>query len=115
MDLRDILYVVEDGVGRITLNKPDKLNALSWGSWAEIETVIEAANEDDAVRCVVITGAGRGFSAGTDAHAVDCSDRGLGTIVHRRCAAVGSAQGPGPALVRAPPFITVTTGQVGTG
>lgn len=66
MDLRDILYEVEDGVGRITLNKPDKLNALSWGSWAEIETAIEAANGDDAVRCVLITGAGRGFSSGTD-------------------------------------------------
>lgn len=66
MDLRDILYEVVDGVGRITLNKPDKLNALSWGSWAEIETVIEAANVDDAVRCVIITGAGRGFSSGTD-------------------------------------------------
>ncbi len=66
MDLQDILYEVEDGVARITLNKPDKLNALSWGSWAEIETAIEAANGDDAVRCVVITGAERGFSSGTD-------------------------------------------------
>ena len=66
MDLRDILYEVEGGVARITLNKPDKLNALSWGSWAEIETAVEAANDDDDVRCVLITGAGRGFSAGTD-------------------------------------------------
>lgn len=66
MDLRDILYEVKDGVARITLNKPNKLNALSWDSWAEIETVIEAANDDDAVKCVLITGAGRGFSAGTD-------------------------------------------------
>jgi len=66
VNLRDILYEVEDGVARITLNKPDKLNALSWGSWAEIETVMEDLNGDDAVRCVVITGAGRGFSAGTD-------------------------------------------------
>lgn len=66
MDQQDILYEVEEGVARITLNKPDKLNALSWGSWAEIETAIESANEDDAVRCVLITGNGRGFSAGTD-------------------------------------------------
>lgn len=66
MDLRDILYEAKDGVARITLNKPDKLNALSWGSWADIETVIEAVNEDDAVKSVLITGAGRGFSAGTD-------------------------------------------------
>jgi len=66
VDFRDIIYEVEEGVARITLNKPDKLNALSWSSWAEIETAIEGANEDDAVRCVLITGAGRGFSAGTD-------------------------------------------------
>ncbi len=65
MDLQDILYAVEDGVARITLNKPDKLNALSWDSWADIETAIEAANEDDSVRCVLNTGARRGFSAGT--------------------------------------------------
>ncbi len=66
MDLRDLTYEVEDGVARITLNKPDKLNAMSWGSWAEVETAIESANDDDDVKCVLITGAGRGFSAGTD-------------------------------------------------
>ncbi len=77
MKLQDILYEVEDGVARITLNKPDKLNALSWSSWAEIETAIETANEDDDVRCVLITGAGRGFSAGTDltARSVDSMPR----------------------------------------
>jgi 2-(1,2-epoxy-1,2-dihydrophenyl)acetyl-CoA isomerase len=37
-----------------------------WGSWAEIEHAIESANSDDAVKVVVITGEGRGFSAGTD-------------------------------------------------
>lgn len=75
MDLQDILYEVEDSVARITLNKPDKLNAMSWGSWAEVETAIEAANEDDAVRCVLITGAGRGFSAGTDLTVGEGDDR----------------------------------------
>jgi 2-(1,2-epoxy-1,2-dihydrophenyl)acetyl-CoA isomerase len=73
VNLRDILYEVEEGVARIILNKPDKLNALSWGSWADIETAIETVNVDDAVRCVLITGAGRGFSAGTDL-TVDGSD-----------------------------------------
>ncbi|MEX2081253.1 MAG: enoyl-CoA hydratase-related protein [Dehalococcoidia bacterium] len=66
MEYQDIVYAVSDGVGWLTLNKPEKLNALSWGSWAEIETAIRAADEDDATRVVVITGAGRGFSAGTD-------------------------------------------------
>jgi len=66
MDFKDIVYEVKDGVAQITLNKPDKLNAMSWGTWAEIETAMAEANGDDAVRCVLFTGAGRGFSSGTD-------------------------------------------------
>jgi len=66
MHFRDILYTVHEGVARITLNKPEKLNALSWGSWAEIENAVAMAEADDAVRAVVFTGAGRGFCAGTD-------------------------------------------------
>lgn len=66
MHFRDILYSVHDGIARITLNKPEKLNALSWGSWAEIENALVMAEADDAVKVVVFTGAGRGFCAGTD-------------------------------------------------
>lgn len=66
MQFRDILYSVHDGVAKITLNKPEKLNALSWGSWAEIENAVAMAEADDAVKVVVFTGAGRGFCAGTD-------------------------------------------------
>ena len=66
MTYADITYEVEDGIGRLTLNKPDKLNAMSWSTWAELETVWEEAQRDDATKVVVITGAGRGFSAGTD-------------------------------------------------
>lgn len=66
MELKDIRYEVLDNVAWIRLNKPEKLNAMSWGSWAEMEQCIAAANADDEVRCVVITGEGRGFCAGTD-------------------------------------------------
>lgn len=66
MGYADIRYEIEGGIARLTLNKPDRLNALSWGTWAEIESAIEAANGDDEVKVVVITGEGRGFSAGTD-------------------------------------------------
>jgi 2-(1,2-epoxy-1,2-dihydrophenyl)acetyl-CoA isomerase len=66
MEFRDILYKVEDGVARLTLNRPEKLNALTWGTWAEIETAMAMANDDDETRAVLITGAGRGFSAGSD-------------------------------------------------
>lgn len=107
MDLRDILYEVEDGIGRITLNKPDKLNALSWGSWAEIETAVEAANADDEVRCVVITGAGRGFSSGTDLTAGGDDDQsrpyqgraGVLRTVHRCTATVYECAKPTIAAV----------------
>lgn len=66
MDFQDIIYEVEDNVARLTLNRPEKLNALTWGTWAEIESAMDLANNDDDVRCVLITGQGRGFSAGSD-------------------------------------------------
>jgi 2-(1,2-epoxy-1,2-dihydrophenyl)acetyl-CoA isomerase len=66
MAFKDIIYEVEQGIGRLTLNKPEKLNAMSWGSWAEVETAIKLAEDDDDTKVVLITGSGRGFCAGTD-------------------------------------------------
>ena len=67
MPFEDILWEIdEDGVARLTLNKPAKLNAISLDTAAEIEHAVALANDDDAVRCILITGAGRGFSSGTD-------------------------------------------------
>ncbi|MBI2767406.1 MAG: enoyl-CoA hydratase/isomerase family protein [Chloroflexi bacterium] len=66
MGFQDIRYETAGGIARLTLNKPDRLNALSWGTWAEIESAIAHADDDDEVKVVVITGEGRGFSAGTD-------------------------------------------------
>ena len=65
-EFTDLLYEVKDNTAWITLNRPEKLNAVTWSSWAEIETAIGLADADDGVRCVVITGAGRGFCSGTD-------------------------------------------------
>lgn len=66
MAFQDIRYEVRDGIARLTLNKPEKLNAASWGTWAEIESAIRLADDDDETKVVVITGEGRGFCAGTD-------------------------------------------------
>ena len=66
MDFQDILFDVEDGVALLTLNRPDKLNAMTWNTFAEIEHALRFAEDDDAVKVLLITGAGRGFSAGTD-------------------------------------------------
>lgn len=65
-DYQDIFTDLEDGILTITLNRPDRLNA--WTSTMEDETrdAIIRAGTDDAVRCIIVTGAGRGFCAGAD-------------------------------------------------
>jgi enoyl-CoA hydratase/carnithine racemase len=50
----------------ITLNRPDKLNALTYAMHGTIADFIEQANAQDEIRAVILTGAGRGFCAGTD-------------------------------------------------
>lgn len=63
---REILTSLEGGVLTITLNRPERLNAWTGIMQTEVETAIRAGGVDDAVRCIVITGAGRGFCAGAD-------------------------------------------------
>lgn len=66
MNYQDIEYRVDGYVATITLNRPDKLNAWTQLMEQEMRAAIEAAVDDQQVRAVVITGAGRGFCAGAD-------------------------------------------------
>jgi len=66
-----ILYEASGGVARITLNRPDKLNPLSLKMQAEISEALWHADNDRAVHCVIIRGAGRAFSAGYDLSGAD--------------------------------------------
>lgn len=61
-----VLVEVSDGVAVLTLNRPDKLNAFTGRMGDELGAAYAACDEDDAVRAVVLTGAGRGFCAGAD-------------------------------------------------
>lgn len=62
-----VLLVADEGGARfLTLNRPDRLNAFDQRLWHATADALEAAAADDSVRCVVITGAGRAFSAGQD-------------------------------------------------
>jgi 2-(1,2-epoxy-1,2-dihydrophenyl)acetyl-CoA isomerase len=66
MEYRNMLVEQQDGVVTITLNRPDRLNAMTWESWDELVHAVRQASEDDNARAVIITGAGRGFCAGSD-------------------------------------------------
>jgi 2-(1,2-epoxy-1,2-dihydrophenyl)acetyl-CoA isomerase len=61
-----VLFEIEDGIGTITLNRPDKLNAFAGRMRQELAEVVLEAAGDDRVRVLVITGAGRAFCAGAD-------------------------------------------------
>jgi 2-(1,2-epoxy-1,2-dihydrophenyl)acetyl-CoA isomerase len=62
----NVLVDVTDGVGTVTLNRPDKLNAFAGRMRQEISDAVRGMADDDAVRALVITGAGRAFCAGAD-------------------------------------------------
>lgn len=66
MPKKDVLYTKEDSIGIITLNRPEKLNALTHEMLHRINSIIEDIKRDDTVRAVILTGSGRTFSAGTD-------------------------------------------------
>ena len=66
MDYQQIDYAVDDGLLVITLNRPNRLNAFTLRMADELVDAFERASGDDAVRAVIVTGAGRAFCAGMD-------------------------------------------------
>ena len=66
MGYEAVTYAVQDGIATITLSRPDAYNALNLTMGRDLFHATLEADEDRAVRCVVITGAGRAFCAGGD-------------------------------------------------
>src|SRR3954470_15038434 len=60
-----ILFEIKDGIGVIILNRPDKLNSFNRELALQLQEKLDACKSSD-IRCVYITGAGKGFSAGQD-------------------------------------------------
>jgi 2-(1,2-epoxy-1,2-dihydrophenyl)acetyl-CoA isomerase len=82
-----ILTAHADGVLRVTLNRPDRLNSFNTVMHAALADVLAKAEDDDTIRAVLLTGAGRGFCAGQDladrAVAPDAAPVDLGESVER--------------------------------
>jgi enoyl-CoA hydratase/carnithine racemase len=66
MSYKEIAYDVADNIATLTLHRPDKLNAFTGVMMAEMIDAFDKADADDAVRVVIVTGAGRAFCAGAD-------------------------------------------------
>ena len=66
MSYETLTAEVEDGLLTLTLNRPDRLNAVNTAMIGEYLEALDAADRDDAVRAVIVTGAGRAFCAGAD-------------------------------------------------
>lgn len=66
MTFTTIEFVIEDGLARLTLNRPDRLNSFNAQMHEEVRAAMETVHRDDGIRCLLISGNGRAFCAGQD-------------------------------------------------
>ena len=66
MTFNNIKFEVQDGIARLTLNRPDKLNSFTGEMHAELRVALDQVQADKSIRVLVLTGAGRAFCAGQD-------------------------------------------------
>jgi len=101
-----LLRARDGGVATLTLNRPDKLNALTKALWRELGEAVRALDADEGVRCVILRGAGeRAFSPGNDISEFEterstaAQARRYGALMHETLAALRDCRHPTVALV----------------
>ena len=70
MSYRSFVYEVDDGIATVRLNDPDRLNALTFETYAELERLARELAADDSVQVLLLTGNGRGFCSGGSVHEI---------------------------------------------
>lgn len=86
MTYKEIIYSVDERVATVTLNRPERLNAWTRTMAEEVRSALLSAADDDEVRVIIITGAGRGFCAGTDMTELEKAPDGLSALSSRETA-----------------------------
>jgi 2-(1,2-epoxy-1,2-dihydrophenyl)acetyl-CoA isomerase len=110
MSYENLIWEQDGGVGRLTLNRPDSLNAWTAGFGSDLKQVIDGEASDPSVRAVLVTGAGRGVSSGADLKAgFEPAEDGmpdvrkeLHTLYHPIIAGVRTLEKPVVAAVNGP-------------
>ena len=106
--MADPVLVARDGaIATVTLNHPERLNALNRAMWARLGEVMRELSADDALRCVVVRGAGdKAFAAGADiaefaAERADSKQaKPYGKLIHETMQAVASCRHPTVAMIK---------------
>ena len=101
------ILVGRDGhIATVTLNRPEKLNALTRPMWQRLGEIVEELSADDDIRCVVLRGAGgKSFSPGNDISEFETGRsnpklaKAYGEIIHRTLSALKSCRHPSVALI----------------
>jgi 1,4-dihydroxy-2-naphthoyl-CoA synthase len=93
MSFQDLLYAVEDKVATITLNRPERMNALSHALEAEIHRAFDAADADREVRAIILTGSGAACGRSTRPARVTPNTSNSGSASMAAASAIGSICG----------------------
>src|SRR5581483_7602943 len=93
MTYSTVEYTKEDGIGILVFNRPEVMNAHNYAMKVEEQAVADEAMNDDDVRVLIVTGAGRGFHAGEDVKQVFLGDDFDRLKADRRKAALGDLDG----------------------
>lgn len=109
MSFETLLYEVRDHAALVTFNRPEKLNTWNATVAAELSQALQAAEADDAVRAIVLTGAGRAFCAGADL------ERGARTFAGRESGAGRSQRNVHPYEIDKPVIAAINGPAVGVG
>jgi enoyl-CoA hydratase len=102
-----ILVTRDDGIATVALNNPERLNALNKAMWTRLGEVMRELSADDALRCIVVRGAGeKAFAAGADIaefageRADSKQAKPYGNLIHETMQAVAQCRHPTVAMIR---------------